>query len=315
MIHAAKPPAQGTPEWLAARRGLITSTDIPVLMGLSPYKSEATLAREKLGEVEPTEQTLVMRVGLALEPVIRDEYERRTGTTLRRYHGIVVHPQIAWAGASPDWRRQGERYGVEGKYSTARRWEGGQVPDDVEAQVRWMLGCTGLPVADVARLDGRELHISEPIEHDQATFDDLVTIAADFRRRLAEGGPFAEDAVSVKARYPADDGSEITADAEIEEAVTELLRLRSAKANMEAACERIEVAVKARMATATRLVGAGWTVTWKRTKDVELTDWRAIADGLLRQLPETERSALVGLHSTAREGFRPFRVTVGKGEN
>lgn len=303
---------QRSPEWHEARKALITSTDIPVILGLSPYKSEGALAREKLGQSEPAEQTLPMRVGLALEPVIREEYERQTGVALRRFHGMVRHPSLEWAATSPDWRRQGARYLVEGKYSTARRWDGGTPPDDVEAQVRWSLGVMGYPVGDVARLDGRELHISEPIEHDAATFERLVVIAQDFRRRMAEGGPFSEDSASLRALYPADDGTELQADAELEEAVLELLRLRASKSDIEAACERIEAAVKARMATATRLVGSGWTVTWRRTKDAELTDWRAIADGLLRQLPEPERMALVGLHTTTREGFRPFRL-VAKG--
>jgi putative phage-type endonuclease len=290
---------------------LITSTDIPIILGLSPYKSEAMLAREKLGEIEPAESTLPMRVGLALEPVIREEYERQKGIPLRRFHGMVFHPQIEWAAASPDWRRQGARYLVEGKYSTARRWDDG-LPQDVEAQLRWALGCSGYPIGDVARLDGRDLHVSDPVEHDQATFDGLVTIAEDFRRRLAAGGPFAENAASVKARYPADDGTELQADAEIEEAVIELLRLRALNSETEGAIERIETAVKARMATATRLIGSGWTVTWRRTKDVEQTDWRSLADGLLRALPETERTSLVGIHSSVRPGFRPFRL-VAKG--
>lgn len=303
---------QGSAEWLAARRNLITSTDIPVLLGVSPYKSEATLAREKL-EGTDTEQTLPMRVGLALEPVIADEYERQTGHKLRRFHGLVTHPTIEWAGASPDWRRQGERALVEGKYSTARRWDGGQVPDDVEAQVRWAIGVTGYPTAQVARLDGRELHISDPIEHDPQVWDNLVAIAADFRRRLAEGGPFAEDAASIKARYPSDDGSELQADAALEEAVIELLRLRALRADTVAAEERIETAIKARMGPATRLSGAGWSISWKKAKDTALTDWRLLADGLLRQLPTDQREALIGLHSTVREGARYFRVTA-KGE-
>lgn len=307
------PLRQRTPEWREAKKALITSTDIPVILGLSPYKSEATLAREKMGEAQPIEETLVMRVGTALEPVIRDEYERKTGVGLTRYQGIVMHPQIEWAAASPDWRRKGARYLVEGKYSTSKRWDGNKPPDDVEAQVRWALGCTGFPVGDVARIDGRELYISDPIEHDSNVFDGLVKIAEDFRRRLREGGPFAEDAASVKAKYPTDDGSEMSADAEIEEAVIELLRLRALKKDAEDACDRIETAVKARMGTATRLTGSGWSVTWKRTKDSEQVDWKSCADGLLRQLPESERSALVGIYTTVREGFRPFRVTVEKG--
>jgi putative phage-type endonuclease len=300
---------QGSPEWLAARKTLITSTDLPVILGLSPYKSEATLAREKRGEVEPDEASLVMRVGTALEPLIAEEYERRTGHKLRRFHGMVRHPQIDWAAASPDWRRLGARYLVEGKASTARRWQDEELPLDVEAQVRWALGVTGYPVADVAALlnAGRDWRVVT-VEHDAALFDNLVVTATDFRRRLAEGGPFTEDAASIKARYPADDGSELEADAEIEEAVTELLRLRALKADTEAACDRIESAVKARMATATRLVGAGWSVTWKRTKDRTTTDWAALADGLLRQMAEDEREALIGLHSRVAPGFRPFRV-------
>jgi putative phage-type endonuclease len=302
---------QRTEAWREARRALITSTDIPVILGLSPYKSEATLAREKL-EGSETVATLQMEIGTALEPVIQAEYERVTGTTLRRFHGIVKHPQIEWAAASPDWRRQGDRYLVEGKTSQSSRWSGEDVPQDVEAQVRWAMGCTGFPVSDVAALlHSRELRIYT-VEHDDATFDGLVTIAEDFRRRLTVGGPFAEDAASIKAKYPVDDGSELVADAVLEEAVLELLRLRAQKADIEDACERIETAVKTRIGPATRLVGKGWTVTWKQTKDVTTTDWKSIADGLLRQMPETERTALVGIHSTVRAGFRPFRLVAGK---
>lgn len=292
---------------------MVTSTDLAVILGLSPYKSEATLAREKLGEVEPPIENLQMQIGTALEPVVAAEYERLTGTKLRRFHGIVVHPQIEWAAASPDWRRVGARYLVEGKTSQSRRWDGDEVPQDVETQVRWAMGCAGYPVSDVAALlHAREMRIWT-VEHDAATFDGLVAIAADFRRRLAEGGPFAEDAASIKVRYPTDDGTEAVADDEVEAAMLELLRLRALKKDTDDACDRIETAVKARMATATRLIGSGWTVTWKRTKDAEQTDWRSLADGLLRQLPETERTALVGTHTTVRTGFRPFRVTVEKG--
>ncbi len=55
-------------------------------------------------------------------------------------------------------------------------------------------------------------------------------------------------------------------------------------------------------------------MTWKRTKDATETDWKSIASGLLNALPEPERAALVGLHSTVRPGFRPFRVAWEKGD-
>jgi predicted phage-related endonuclease len=253
-----------------------------------------------------------MRLGAAMEPFIKAEYELMTGTPLIQYHGIVMSSDLPWAAASPDFRTKRKPVKlVEGKDSRARRWDSGELPEDVEAQVRWQMGVTGIKEADVAAITLGELRIYS-VAWDEATWLNMVTIAEDFRARLAAGGPFSEDRDSIRARYPTDDGSEVAADAEIEEAMLELLRLRALKSEAEEACERIETAVKARMATATRLVGAGWTVTWKRTKDAEMVDWKSIADGLLRQLPEPERTAFVGMHTTVREGFRPFRVVVSK---
>lgn len=307
-------PAQLSPEWFEARKALITSTDIPVILGVSPYKSEATLALEKSGQKEPDPPSLPMLVGQALEPVLAAEYERTMGVTLRRYKGLVVHPDIEWAAASPDWRRVGERYLVEGKTSAAKRWDEHELPQDVEAQVQWAMGCTGFPVADVAALLHSRTFRVYTVEHDKATFDNLVTIAADFRARMAAGGPFSESLASLKSRYPVDDGEVMEADDELEEAVVELLRLRAVKADIEAATERLEVAVKSRMATASKLTGKGWTATWRRTKDIEQVDWKSVADGLLRQLPEDQRAALVSVHTSVRPGFRPFRL-VSEREN
>ena len=53
-------------------------------------------------------------------------------------------------------------------------------------------------------------------------------------------------------------------------------------------------------------------MSWKRTKDSVATDWKSLATSLLTLVPETDRDAVVGLHSTDREGFRPFRVTLDK---
>lgn len=306
-LPSRRPPVrQGSAEWLEARRSLITATDIPVLLGLSPYKSEATLAREKAGE-PGAESNVRMRIGTALEPLILDEYERATGRTCRRFRGLINHPDLTWAAASPDARVVGERRLVELKWSGSRgRWADG-LPQDVEAQVAWQMGVCGYPAADVAALLGDELRIYS-VEHDPALWERLVLIAEDFRARLAFGGPMAENAASIKAAYPSDNGAEMTADSDLTTAVTALRTVRSHRKALQDDEERIETAIKGRMGECASLVGPGFRVTWKRTKDREETDWRSVADGLLRQLPETERAALVGIHTAVRAGFRPFRV-------
>lgn len=303
-----------SPEWLVARREAITSTDIPILLGLSPYKAEGQLAREKLGATQDApdqRQARLFRLGLALEEVIRDEDELEHGVKLRRVNRFLTHPQLAWARTSLDFERVGERCIVEAKSSRATRWDDG-LPQDVEAQVRWQMGVAGYPRAHVAALrHGSELACFD-VTHDEATFDGLVQIAADFRRRLAEGGPFAESLDSLKARYPRDDGETVAADADVAEAVRALLAVRASIAGMEADEERLKVAIQTRMGDAAVMTGDGFRVVWKRTKDTETPDWRAIADSLLTPLPEPERVALVGKFTAVRSGFRPFRVVAEK---
>ena len=304
---------QGTPEWLAARRELITATDIPVLLGISPYRSEQDLADEKRGLLEPQEPSLRMRIGTALEPMIAAEYSRETGRRLRRFHGLVHHPTIAWAAASPDCGAVGERLDVELKWSGSRSRFSDGLPPDIEAQVAWQLGVMRYPAADVAVLLTDELRIFHQV-HDEATFAGLVDIAADFRRRLAAGGPFTQSAESIKRRYPADDGTELTADAELEQAVAALIATRERKALLVRDEEALENAIKDRMGEAATMRGSFWHITWKRARDSEQVDWRAVADTLLRKLPEPERKALVGAATTVKPGFRPFRLVVEKGD-
>lgn len=313
MVGALNVPLrQGTDEWLAYRRTGVSASDIPILLGLSPYRCEADLADEKLGNAT-VEQTLPMKVGLALEDLIAAEYEQATGRRLQRFRSILRHPDIEWAIASPDRRVIGEKRVVELKHTGSSSRFADGLPQDVEAQVAWQLGVLGWPVADVAVLvGGRELLRPFEVAFDAALFDNLVAVAADFRRRLAEGGPFARDTARIKRDYPADDGSEMLADADLAAAVRALVETREARKRMEANESAIEDAIKARMGPVARLIGDGFSVTWKRTKDVTTTDWKSVADGLLRQLPETERTALVGIHSNVREGFRPFRVQLAK---
>lgn len=305
------PLRQGSPAWLEARRSLVTSTAIPVLLGISPYKCEADLADEMLGLAEPQEPSVRMRIGSLVQDLIGDEYSRVTGRRVQPVRDLWVHPELPWAAASPDFRVVGEKRLVEAKRTSSRTRFADGIPQDVEAQVVWALGVSRYPVSDVAVLLGDDA-LLEPVpevRHSERLFADFVAIAEDFRRRLAVGGPFARDAARIKRDHPADDGTDMTADAELSDAVLQLLALRAQRADVEKAEEAIETAVKARMGDHARLVGPGFAVTWKRSRDATATDWKSLADGLLRQLPEAQRETLVSVHSSVRPGFRPFRVT------
>ncbi len=302
---------QRSPEWREARRSLITSTDIPIILGESPYKSEGQLAREKLGQVPEDPPNLAMAIGQAMEPVIAAEYERMTGQPLTRYKGIVIHPKIKWAAASPDCRRTGQRYLVELKDTRARRWASGDLPRDVEAQVQWQLGCTGFPEADVAALKWGTLELHH-LNYDPDLFAGLVVIAEDFRARMAAGGPFSENAASIRSKWPQDDGTEMTADEELQRLVDQLIAVRRMGKADEQRIDQLETDIKNRMATATRLNGSGWRITWKRSKDAAEVNWRNIAEGFLGAMEPQLQEPILSLNTTVKAGSRRFLITEDK---
>lgn len=294
---------QGSPEWLAARRDHVTATDIPALLGISPYRSEQDVADEKLSG-NGVESTLVMRVGSALEDLIAAAYAEQTGRKVRRVHGLWESARVPWAAASPDATAAGRL--IELKWTGSRSRFANGLPEDVEAQVQWQLFVAEAAEADVAALTvGDDAVRVFPVHADEGLQRHLVAIAADFRKRLAEGGPFAQSLDSLKRRYPSDDGSEIEADADTAAAVRALWELRGKRKQLEESEAVLETAIKTRLGPASVLVGDGFKVTWRRTKDRTEVDWRAVAAEV--GAPEE----VVARHTRIQPGFRPFRISMG----
>jgi predicted phage-related endonuclease len=71
-------------QWLARRRKGLTATDIPVLFGLSPWRTPLDVWLSKVRPQEEEEQAYRYDKGHALEPVLAAEYARRTGDIIER---------------------------------------------------------------------------------------------------------------------------------------------------------------------------------------------------------------------------------------
>ena len=68
---------QRSAEWLALRQQGIGASDVPAVLGLSPYKSRLTLWLEKRGEIDPVPVGAAADRGVILE-------DGPKGTTWRR---------------------------------------------------------------------------------------------------------------------------------------------------------------------------------------------------------------------------------------
>jgi|Deesub1362A_J573_1020465.scaffolds.fasta_scaffold16789_2 putative phage-type endonuclease len=139
-------------DWLDARRKGIGGSDIPVILGLSPFKTRYQLWLEKTGQTSPDEDNPDIRRGQALEDIIAGIYTEQTGRDLWsfNYYPVdslpLVHPDFSWILASPDrWfeEEESERTGVvEIKAPRLRKFNQIKrqgLPDYMIAQIQWYL--------------------------------------------------------------------------------------------------------------------------------------------------------------------------------
>jgi putative phage-type endonuclease len=297
---------QRTPEWHALRQVSIGSSDLPVLVGLSSWKSEYELALEKAGQAPPEERPTdgddPREVGELIEPVLLELYRRRTGRRARRVHRVITDPVRPWAIASLDGETIGEtpKRDVELKHSWAVRWQSKALPEDVEVQVMWQMGVAGFRSADVCALVYGQLRII-PVDFDQSYFDDLVAIASRFRERIERGElpkPDGSDSArrALQTRFPADDGVFLPTSLETDAIALELM---AAKADLAAAKNRVataENAVRAILGDSTgvgSLDADGYRLTWKRTVGRTDVAWKQVATAYRAEL-DAARLVLAG---------------------
>lgn len=308
---------QGSEEWLAARKATIGSSDIPIIVGESSYKSAHTLAAEKLGLVEAivdSDTQELFEIGHLMQPVLLQIYELKTGRKVRAAHGWRTHRQIPWATASLDGEAPVRRI-VEAKWSNSARWRKGErVPGDVQAQTQWQMFVLGWDVADVVALAGGQPRI-ETIERNDSMIDDLLYFAREFYGYLERGElPPTDGSESTRqtlaARYPVDDGTFIPATPELAEMVAALADARAREKQAKADDGTYSNALRAVIGEASGIEGL---VALKKNRDYTRVNWPAVASAYRTLLieegqPADELDTIQGIHTDTAQGIRPLRL-------
>lgn len=182
---------QGTPEWREWRLDGVGASEVPSLLGISPYAdaSREDVKREKVTRV-PREETYAMRRGKLLEPAARLAYQQGRPCEVRVC--CVQHDDYPWALASLDGLcqdRHGEWWVLElkcQKQEVHAQVLAGIVPYWHMPQVQWQLFCTGLTRCDYAsfskakRFAPHERLKIITVERDDALIARLLDEAADF---------------------------------------------------------------------------------------------------------------------------------------
>lgn len=156
---------QRTEAWFAERAGKVTASrvaDVIAKTKTGPSASRknymAQLVAERMtGVPAETFSNAAMQRGTEIEPFARARYEIATDVMVDEV-GFVVHPSIAWAGASPDGL-----VGTDGLVeikcpNTATHIDyllAKEVPSAYKPQMAWQLLCTGRKWCDFVSFDDR----------------------------------------------------------------------------------------------------------------------------------------------------------------
>ncbi|WAH35010.1 YqaJ viral recombinase family nuclease [Alicyclobacillus dauci] len=239
-------------EWLANRRKGIGGSDIGAICGVNPWKSPLSVYLDKIGELPPVEENDAMHFGTLLEPVVADEYKRRTGYAVQRRNFMYQHPDYPWALANVDRIILNKQRGhgiLEVKTASefqSKEWSEGIVPEQYILQLQWYLWITGFQWGAFAVLVGGNKFYSHEMERNEDIIGYMVESAKEFWERVETRNPppidgSADSTKILSALYPQSRPDSSTT---LPNEAAEWIRMyREALDNEKAAKEQKELAV------------------------------------------------------------------------
>lgn len=156
---------QGSPEWFAQRLGKVTASRLvdvlaKVRSGEAASRAgyRAELVAERLtGKQQEGFTNAAMKWGTECEPLARAAYEAEFGLLVEEV-GMIPHPTIAMAGASPDGLVSIDGL-IEIKCPETKShidtMLSGEAPAKYIPQMQWQMACTGRAWVDFVSFDPR----------------------------------------------------------------------------------------------------------------------------------------------------------------
>lgn len=234
-----------SPQALERRSRGLGSSDAAAALGLNIHKSPFRLWQEKTGAVEPDnlDGNEAVELGVLLEPVVAELFQRRTGKTLHHVNQTIEHPRLPWMVCNIDRRVVGEPALAEIK--TAGHWaaqsdEWGEVGTDeipfkYAVQVHHQLAC--LPKYEVGYVPllvaGQKFKLYA-VKRDEQVIAMLERMLGAFWKNVVDGvPPMPTTLEQAKERWPQSIAQEIEATPEVLEAVEALAEAKAAIKHLE----------------------------------------------------------------------------------
>lgn len=177
--------------WLKLRGTAIGASEVSAILGQSSYASPFTIWGQKLGTIDPPEQTEAMAWGARLEALILEAYAEETGRSVQRTRWTYRNEERPHLIASPDGFQLSEdrddRGLVQAK-NTMIGWDE-EIPQQTWIQMQSEMAVTGLTWNTAVALCGGHRLVWQDIERDQGFIDETLTRLDDFWHYVMDAEP------------------------------------------------------------------------------------------------------------------------------
>ena len=313
-------------EFQQERQSGIGSSDMPAILGISPFRSAVDVYLEKIGERPASPVSPAMRVGLKLEPVIASEYEELTDNTLNRKETFFRHPDHDWFITHPDrfvlggkeeFTRLVELKSV-GPYMAYQWGEEGtdEVPEYYIAELQHRLHIIhekfGIEYADIAAFfrgpaETKIYTVKYDLELGQLMLDKAMKFWFDHVLKkqppAMDGSPAATELL--KRKFPRSEEIEITATPAVEIEVVKLKEAYHNQATLNRMVAKFEQEIRFVMGTAGVLNVGDERITWKQDRPGQKVDYKALLNDLKVRDPGLCQE-LLSEYTKTKEGARRF---------
>lgn len=301
-------------EWHERRRKCIGGSDVPAIMGFSPWRQPVDVYCDKVGIAMPPVSNEYVRWGKLLEPVVMAEYAIRTGHTLlpRKFY---IHPKYDFIGGNIDAAIKGIKRGVEIKCAfSAENWGptgSDEIPLYYLCQIHHYMLITGWEEWVVVALIGgnmfRTYHIDKDLEAEAMLLEEEIEFwTNNVQRRIPPpvdrySKAYANYLMGRVEKNAVCAVNDVMLDSVLQDMFAAALQLDRAKEQHDRA--KMHVIEAMARAGADKLYNESGFINWGMRRGKQTTDWPAI-------IKEAQLDPkLIEKHTKRGESGDYFRVT------
>lgn len=166
-------------EWLNIKSKALGGSEISAILGVNPYKTAIDVYLEKVEGVK-TENNIIMRAGIVLEPFVADLFQEETGNLVSfPEQKIYMHKDYDFLVGSPDrFYQNGKSKGVLECKTSSVNYD--NIPEFWFLQDLWYMGIIGMEFGSVGWLkNNREFQYVE-YSFIKELYDSMIYEAVEF---------------------------------------------------------------------------------------------------------------------------------------